>query len=207
MTIGSRITANDEQIKFGKGYDHNFVLNGEAGTLRQAVRVTEKTSGRVMDVYTTEPGVQFYTGNFLDGSLKGQGRQGVRLPQRLLPGDAALPQLTEHTLVPVDGHQGGRALQVANRVSLLDVVMASARRRGSSASRGGAGAGAPVRGVARCAGLPGILRFRSRSWSSPRTSRSRDWAVLRTSTTADAAAVSASATCSCSSGVRLDRML
>jgi aldose 1-epimerase len=73
MTIGSRITANEEQIKFGKGYDHNYVLNGEAGTLRQAVRVTEKTSGRVMDVYTTEPGVQFYTGNFLDGSLKGKG--------------------------------------------------------------------------------------------------------------------------------------
>jgi aldose 1-epimerase len=73
MPSGSRITAGDEQLKFGKGYDHNFVLNGEAGTLRQAVRVTEKTSGRVMEVYTTEPGVQFYTGNFLNGSLKGKG--------------------------------------------------------------------------------------------------------------------------------------
>jgi aldose 1-epimerase len=73
MPIGSRITATDEQIKFGKGYDHNFVVNGEAGSLRHAVRVTEKTSGRVMEVYTTEPGVQFYTGNFLDGSLRGKG--------------------------------------------------------------------------------------------------------------------------------------
>jgi aldose 1-epimerase len=72
MPIGSRINADDAQIKFGKGYDHNFVLNGKAGTLRQAVRVAEKTSGRVMEVYTTEPGVQFYTGNFLDGSIKGK---------------------------------------------------------------------------------------------------------------------------------------
>ncbi len=73
VAIGARITAGDEQIKFGKGYDHNFVVNGAAGTLRQAVRVTEKASGRIMEVYTTEPGVQFYTGNFLDGSLKGKG--------------------------------------------------------------------------------------------------------------------------------------
>ena len=70
--IGARITSGDEQIKFGKGYDHNFVLNGSSGTLRQVVRVTEKTSGRTMEVHTTEPGVQFYTGNFLDGSLTGK---------------------------------------------------------------------------------------------------------------------------------------
>ena len=65
--IGSRINDGDEQLKFGKGYDHNFVLNGKMGTLRQAARVFEQTSGRVMEVWTTEPGVQFYTGNFLDG--------------------------------------------------------------------------------------------------------------------------------------------
>jgi aldose 1-epimerase len=70
--IGARITSADEQIKFGKGYDHNFVLNGSSGTLRQVVRVTEKTSGRTMEVHTTEPGVQFYTGNFLDGTLTGK---------------------------------------------------------------------------------------------------------------------------------------
>jgi aldose 1-epimerase len=70
--IGARITRADEQITFGKGYDHNFVLNGTPGTLRRAVRVTERTSGRAMEVYTTEPGVQFYTGNFLDGSLTGK---------------------------------------------------------------------------------------------------------------------------------------
>jgi len=65
--MGARINDPDEQLKFGKGYDHNFVLTGKMGTLRQAARVFEQTSGRVMEVWTTEPGLQFYTGNFLDG--------------------------------------------------------------------------------------------------------------------------------------------
>ena len=72
-TIGERIDANDEQIKFGGGYDHNFVLNGNMGTLRLAARLEDPKSGRVMEVTTTEPGLQFYTGNFLDGSIKGKG--------------------------------------------------------------------------------------------------------------------------------------
>lgn len=71
--IGERIAASDEQIVRGKGYDHNFVLNGYAGRLRKVVRVTEPKSGRVLEVSTTEPGVQFYTGNFLDGSVRGKG--------------------------------------------------------------------------------------------------------------------------------------
>ncbi len=70
--IGQRINHDDEQIKFGGGYDHNFVINGQMGVLRQAAVVTEPTSGRVMEVWTTEPGVQLYTGNFLDGSLTGK---------------------------------------------------------------------------------------------------------------------------------------
>jgi aldose 1-epimerase len=71
--IGQHIDATDEQIQFGGGYDHNFVLKGNAGSMRMAARVVERTSGRVMDVTTTEPGVQFYTGNFLDGTLVGRG--------------------------------------------------------------------------------------------------------------------------------------
>jgi aldose 1-epimerase len=63
--IGARVDQNEEQMNFGKGYDHNFVVNGQAGTLRQAVKVSEPTTGRVMEVWTTEPGVQFYIGNFL----------------------------------------------------------------------------------------------------------------------------------------------
>jgi aldose 1-epimerase len=71
--IGARIGQDEEQLKMGGGYDHNFVLNGKAGVLRQAARVTEPQSGRVMQVLTTEPGVQFYTGNFLDGTITGKG--------------------------------------------------------------------------------------------------------------------------------------
>ncbi|UCD30691.1 MAG: galactose mutarotase, partial [Planctomycetota bacterium] len=70
--IGARINQDDIQLKYGKGYDHNFVLESGGGALALAVRVHEPTSGRIMEVHTTEPGVQFYTGNFLDGSKIGK---------------------------------------------------------------------------------------------------------------------------------------
>jgi aldose 1-epimerase len=70
--IGARIDAQDEQLGYGGGYDHNFVLNGVAGELRLVCTVHEETTGRVLQVYTTEPGLQFYTGNFLDGSITGK---------------------------------------------------------------------------------------------------------------------------------------
>ncbi len=73
QTIGARINADDQQIKFGGGYDHNFVIDREDGGEPQlAARVYETTSGRVMEVSTTEPGIQFYSGNFLDGSITGK---------------------------------------------------------------------------------------------------------------------------------------
>jgi aldose 1-epimerase len=72
-TIGERIEAKDEQIAFGPGYDHNYVLNRSGSGLELAARVTESKSGRVMEVLTTEPGLQFYTGNFLDGTITGKG--------------------------------------------------------------------------------------------------------------------------------------
>ncbi|GIK37763.1 MAG: aldose 1-epimerase [Chloroflexota bacterium] len=71
--IGLRINQDDEQLKFGLGYDHNWVLNNTDGALALAARVTEPGSGRVMEVWTTEPGIQFYSGNFLDGSNTGKG--------------------------------------------------------------------------------------------------------------------------------------
>jgi aldose 1-epimerase len=72
--IGARIGADDEQIRFGGGYDHNFVLDRKDGeTLVLAARVREPKSGRVMEVSTTEPGLQFYSGNFLDGTITGKG--------------------------------------------------------------------------------------------------------------------------------------
>lgn len=73
VAIGRRIDQPDEQLRFGRGYDHNFVLNKKPGELRLAARVTEPTTGRVMEVFTTEPGIQFYSGNFLDGSNVGKG--------------------------------------------------------------------------------------------------------------------------------------
>ena len=71
--IGARIDQDDEQLKFGSGYDHNFVINKPPGELALAARVYEPTTGRVLEVLTTEPGLQFYTGNFLDGTIKGKG--------------------------------------------------------------------------------------------------------------------------------------
>lgn len=72
--IGARITHDDEQLKFGLGYDHNFVLNRPNDTdLVLAAEVVEPVSGRVMEIFTTELGLQFYSGNFLDGTLTGKG--------------------------------------------------------------------------------------------------------------------------------------
>ena len=70
--IGAEIEADEEQIKRGGGYDHNFVVNGEEDMLRPTARVAHAGSGRVLEVETTEPGVQFYTGNFLDGAITGK---------------------------------------------------------------------------------------------------------------------------------------
>ncbi len=72
VAIGARIDAKNEQLERGHGYDHNFVLRGKMGELRLAARVVEPKSGRVLEVLTTEPGLQFYSGNFLDGSIRGK---------------------------------------------------------------------------------------------------------------------------------------
>ena len=72
--IGARIRDNDQQLHFGKGYDHNFVLDRPSPndhSLIQAAHVFDPASGRILDIWTTEPGIQFYSGNFLDGSLIG----------------------------------------------------------------------------------------------------------------------------------------
>ena len=71
--IGARIGQDDEQLKFGGGYDHNWVINKEMGELTIMARVYEPTTGRVLEVLSTEPGLQFYTGNFLDGKITGKG--------------------------------------------------------------------------------------------------------------------------------------
>jgi aldose 1-epimerase len=79
-TIGQDIDFDHEQIRNGGGYDHSFVIDGYDGELKLACTVTEPTSGRIMEVWTTEPAVQFYTGNFLDGSITG--KEGKEYHQR-----------------------------------------------------------------------------------------------------------------------------
>ena len=76
--IGARIEQKDEQLALAGGYDHNWVLNRTGNGLEIVARVVEPKSGRAMEVLTTEPGLQFYTGNFLDGTLRGKGRTYTR---------------------------------------------------------------------------------------------------------------------------------
>ena len=109
--IGARINETNEQLKFGGGFDHNFVLNGEQGVLSPAAKVTEPKSGRVMEVLTTEPGVQFYTGNFLDGTLTGKGnkvykqRFGLCLETQHFPDSPNKPQFPSTVLKPDGTHR------------------------------------------------------------------------------------------------------
>jgi aldose 1-epimerase len=104
--IGARIDGDDEQLVNGRGYDHTWAVNGEPGQLRLAARVHEPITGRVMEVLTTEPGVQFYTGNFLDGTITGKGgavyrkRHGLCLECQHFPDSPNKPQFPTTVLKP-----------------------------------------------------------------------------------------------------------
>jgi aldose 1-epimerase len=104
--IGQRIAADHEQIRFGGGYDHNWVLKGAKGKLAKAAHVREPASGRTMEVWTTEPGVQFYTGNFLDGHNVGKAgkvyrkRYGFCLETQHYPDSPNQPTFPSTVLAP-----------------------------------------------------------------------------------------------------------
>jgi len=104
--IGARIDDAYEQMAKGGGYDHNFVLRGPAGKLRLAARVTEPKSGRVMEVLTTQPGLQFYSGNFMDGSYSGKAgkpyarRNGLCLETQHFPDSPNQPKFPSVVLRP-----------------------------------------------------------------------------------------------------------
>ena len=107
--IGARIDADDAQIKAGKGYDHNYVLKGD-GSLSLAARVYEPQSGRVMEVLTTEPGVQFYSGNFMDGSITSRGatygrRHAFCLETQHFPDSPNQPDFPSTVLKPGETYQ------------------------------------------------------------------------------------------------------
>jgi aldose 1-epimerase len=73
--IGARLDPDDVQVKYGQGYDHNWILDRTGAGLQRAALVVEPKSGRTLDIATTEPGIQFYSGNFLDGTITGKGGQ------------------------------------------------------------------------------------------------------------------------------------
>ena len=104
--IGARIDAEDEQLLLGNGYDHNWVLNKPKGVLDIAARVVEPLSGRTMEVYTTEPGVQFYSGNSLDGRIPGKEgrtygrRSGLCLETQHFPNSPNQPEFPTTVLNP-----------------------------------------------------------------------------------------------------------
>ncbi|MHC5083256.1 MAG: aldose epimerase family protein [Planctomycetota bacterium] len=106
VAIGKNIDAEDEQVKFGTGFDHNWVLNKAGEELSLAARVYEPTTGRVMEVLTTEPGVQFYAGNFLDGTFAGKEgkvydhRFGFCLETQHYPDSPNKPEFPTTTLKP-----------------------------------------------------------------------------------------------------------
>jgi aldose 1-epimerase len=106
--VGARITQDYEALKNGRGYDTNYVLNHPMGRLDVIARVTEPVTGRVMEVLTTEPGLEFYTGNNLDGPIKGKGGQvyhkfaGLCLEPQHYPDSPHHPQFPTVILKPGD---------------------------------------------------------------------------------------------------------
>ena len=99
--VGQRIRdARDRQIVFARGYDQNFIVDGKAGTLRPAAVVADPVSGRVLEVSTTAPGIQFYTGNFLDGTFVGKGRRAYRQGDAICLEPGVFPDSPNHPDFP-----------------------------------------------------------------------------------------------------------
>jgi aldose 1-epimerase len=109
--IGDRIDADHQQLRIGTGYDHNFVIARTGDGLAPAARVVEPTKGRTLHVSTTEPGVQFYSGNKLDGSIIGKGghvyraRTGFCLETQHFPDSPNKPQFPSTVLRPGDTYR------------------------------------------------------------------------------------------------------
>jgi aldose 1-epimerase len=108
VAIGARIDQKDQQLIYGGGYDHNWVLTKKDSTIALAASLYEPKTGRVMDVFTTEPGLQFYSGNFLNGSAVGKGdkvynyRNGLCLETQHFPDSPNKPQFPSTVLRPGD---------------------------------------------------------------------------------------------------------
>jgi aldose 1-epimerase len=148
--IGERIRGNDQQLVFGRGYDHNFVLNPPATTrakirhhgggsgLNLAAQLVDPSSGRVLTITTTEPGIQFYSGNFLDGTLYGtSGRQyrqgdGLALETQHFPDSPNKPQFPSTRVDPTHPYASSTVYAFS---TVGHKHKGFARRRGHSRSR------------------------------------------------------------------------
>ena len=121
--IGSRIEQTDEQLKLGHGYDHNWVLNRTGNGLTLAAHVEEPASGRVLEVLTTQPGIQFYTGNFLDGTIHGKGgkayglRSGFCLETQHFPDSPNQPKFPSTELKPGQTFQSSTIFRFSTSTS------------------------------------------------------------------------------------------
>lgn len=106
LPIGARIATDDQQLQRGQGYDHTWVLDQQPGTIGPAARLHDPSSGRVMEVLTTQPGIQFYSGNQLDGAFTGKGGQvyakhaGLCLETQHFPDSPNQPQFPSTVLHP-----------------------------------------------------------------------------------------------------------
>ena len=106
--IGARLGAEDEQLRLAGGYDHNYVLDRTGDGLAAAARLSDPRSGRTLNVHTTEPGMQFYSGNFLDGSGRGKHgrvhahRAGLCLETQHFPDSPNHPEFPSTVLRPGD---------------------------------------------------------------------------------------------------------
>jgi len=100
--VGARIHADDEQLHRGRGYDHNWVLDTDSGggKLGEAAELYDPSSGRVLKVLTDQPGIQFYSGNFLDGSIKGKGGKPYELHSALCLETQHFPDSPNHPDFP-----------------------------------------------------------------------------------------------------------
>jgi aldose 1-epimerase len=99
--VGARIRdARDQQIRYGRGYDHNFIVDGAAGSMRPAARIEEPGSGRVLEMRVTAPGIQFYTGNFMDGTFFGKNNRAYRQGDAICLEPGTFPDAPNHPDFP-----------------------------------------------------------------------------------------------------------
>jgi aldose 1-epimerase len=108
--VGDRIRdARDQQIRYGRGYDHNYIVDGAAGTLRPAAVVNDPVSGRTMEMQVSAPGIQFYTGNFLDGTFFGKGQHSYRQGDSICLEPGVFPDSPNHADFPTSRLNPGQA--------------------------------------------------------------------------------------------------